>query len=140
MEFIYNKTFAVPPKELFEDFSSVEKMKAWMIKGDNIKTEADCDFCPGGKYHIEMVSTIGDVSHYYGEYTQINKNQHIDMVWHDGEVQNTLVSFDFYPTENNGTKLRITHANLPNKMTFRHHREFWKSCLEHLEDYVKKSA
>ncbi|OIQ20921.1 MAG: hypothetical protein BM556_02970 [Bacteriovorax sp. MedPE-SWde] len=140
MELVYKKVFAVPPKELFSDFSSVDKVKSWMVKSDNITTEVDSDFSPGGKYHFEMHSNIGDVSHYYGEYTQINVDHHIDMVWHDGEVQNTLVSFDFFETENNGTKLQVTHANLPDKITYRHHREFWKSCLDHLETYIKKSA
>ncbi len=134
MEYQITKKYNVPVDELFKDFSSVERMASWMVKADDISTICECDFSPGGKYHFEMTSSIGDVNHYYGEFTAIKKNQEIDMVWNDGEVQDTLVTFDFIEN-GDSTFLTLTHANLPDEVTYRHHKEFWDACLDHLDDY-----
>ena len=132
------KKYNVPVEELFQDFSSTDIMTNWMIKSDDVTTRADMDFSPGGKYHIEMTSSIGDVSHYYGEYTAIKKNKEIDMVWNDGEVKDTLVTFGF-DKEGNQTILTLTHANLPNRKAYRHHKEFWDACLAHLDSYLDET-
>ncbi|EQC45259.1 SRPBCC domain-containing protein [Bacteriovorax sp. Seq25_V] len=138
MEYHTKKRFNVRPNELFEDFSNFAKMQSWMIKDDSMRTNINADFSPGGKYHFEMVSDIGDISHYYGEYTSIYPNRHIDMVWNDGEVKDTLVTLDFVENERHGTTLLLTHANLPTAISVKHHKEFWRNCLEHLDAYVKK--
>lgn len=140
MEFTLTKKFPISPDQLFEDFKNTGKMRSWLVDGENVNTETQSDFSPGGKYHMEMRSPIGNISHYYGEYTSIMENQHIDMVWHDESVQNSLVTFDFIPNGKRGTTLVITHANLPDKHCCQQHKRFWKSCMSHLDSYVKKSA
>ncbi len=139
MEYKLTKTYDLPVDELFMDFSSTDKMAAWMSRSNEDSTIAQIDFTPGGKYHFEVTSSIGDVNHYYGEYTAIKENREIDMVWNDGQVKESLVTFDF--TDFDGrTVLTLTHANLPNELSFRNHQEFWVQCLNHLDEYIKEAS
>lgn len=139
MEFNTKKRFKAGPEELFKDFSNYAKLGSWFVKDEHTtRTSINADFSPGGKFHFETVSDIGDISHYFGEYTSIFPNRHIDMVWNDGEVRDTLVTLDFVKNEKNGTTLILTHANLPDKKSLEHHRDLWKKCLESLDQYIEE--
>lgn len=133
MEYHTRKKFNATPSEIYKDFESYALMKQWMIKDDFGQSVVNGDFSNGGKFHIEMTSDIGDISHYYGEYTAITPNKHIDMVWNDNEVRDTLVSFDFISHEDKSTTVVLVHANLKDRKSLVHHREFWRKCLDNLE-------
>lgn len=137
MELHFERTFPVSPAELFSDFRSPEKMKHWFINNDYWTAEVESDFTKGGKYHLEILTDIGNSFNYFGEYTDIKPDSHIDMVWSDWEVEDTLVSFDFEPGPGRTTKLTLTHANIPSQQFYNDHKTFWEGCLKHLSNYTE---
>jgi uncharacterized protein YndB with AHSA1/START domain len=136
MELHLERNVQVPIEEIFNDFRDKEKMKMWFRNRDYCSAEVQSDFSKGGKYHFEILNELGNSFHYFGEYTDIKENSHIDMVWNDSEVENTLVTFDFTRNPDNSTKIHLTHANIPNKKFYDDHEDFWEGCLSHLIEYA----
>ena len=136
MELHLERNVHTPLEDIFSDFKDRDKLKMWFKNTEFSSAEVQSDFSNGGKYHFEIINDIGNSSHYFGEYTDIKENAHIDMVWSDSEVENTLVTFDFSKNSDNTTKIRLTHANIPTKPFYKDHEKFWKICLKNLEDYA----
>lgn len=136
MELHLERNVQVPIEEIFSDFKDKDKLKMWFKSTDYSNAEVQSDFSNGGKYHFEVTNDAGSNFHYFGEYTDIKENSHIDMVWSDSEVENTLVTFDFSINPDKTTKIVLTHANIPTEKFYNDHEEFWKGCLNHLEEYA----
>jgi len=132
------RDIAAPVEDVFDAWINPEKLKEWFRPGTINDVTVHADARVGGKYRIVMHD--GDNGNEYpheGEYLEIKANEKLVFTWKShatmGEISTVTVTFEKIET---GTRLTLTHEELPDAESIEKHTGGWTGCLSKLEEWA----
>lgn len=96
---VINRSFSAPARMVFDQWITVDGLRAWFAPAGFDVTFAETDPVPGGKWQVEMRSPDGAVYLEYGEYREIVPAKRLVFTLtqgHDADIApRTTVTVDF---------------------------------------------
>jgi len=125
---VVERTVTVPPKAVWPYLTSGAMWSRW--QGES----AEVDPVPGGRFTMRMAD--GAVAS--GEVVEVVENHSLVFTWgwtgvtFDLPPGSTTVSIVLTPLESGGTRITVTHSDLPVDISGRH-REGWLASMGQLD-------
>lgn len=125
---VVERTVSVPPGTVWPYLTSGSMWGTW--QGES----AEIDPVPGGRFTMQMPD--GAVAS--GDVLEVVTNSHITLTWgwtgvpFDLPPGSTTVSIALTPLDNGGTRITVTHSDLPADVAGRH-REGWLASMGQLD-------
>lgn len=115
-----------PPETVFAFFTDPAKITLWLGRQATLEARV------GGQVRVE----VNDTRTIFGEYLELVPHNRIVFTWgwigHDSVPPgSTTVEITLQP-ENNGTRVRVTHRDLPNDTERANHTKAWEPALGRL--------
>jgi uncharacterized protein YndB with AHSA1/START domain len=129
------RTFAAPPEEVFDAWTSPEVMRRWLHCASDWETPvAEVDLRVGGKVRVVMRRPDGRESGMEGEYTQIERPRRLVMTWtfDDDPANEQLMELTFSETGGSTTVL-LLNSGISTDGRRDSQDEGWRGCLDQLE-------
>lgn len=126
-EVVVTRRIAAAPATVFSFFTDVERWTSWQ------GVDGEIDAIPGGVFRIRMPGAQVAV----GRFVELLPHRRIVFTWGwegDGSPVppgSTTVTIELEPDED-GTLVRLTHADLAPPPVAEHHRQGWELYLDRL--------
>lgn len=134
------RTIPATPDQVFEAWTSREKMERWKHPDPSAGVEVDVDLRVGGRYSIRLEIEGGHVTA-HGTYRELDPSRRLAYTWSWREPHSmraeTLVTVEFVPVGKE-TEIRLCHEGFPTREDREGHEEGWRVCLERLGDLVSE--
>ena len=132
---VQERVIAAAPEVVFSAWSDPESLRVWMCPSPDIsRASAEVDFRVGGSFRIVMHGKEGDYGQ-TGEYLEIDAPNRLVFTWVSDfvppEEAKTRVTVTFEPV-GSGTRLVLTHDELPESDTYEGHRGGWATIIDKL--------
>jgi len=126
---VLERILPAPPPDVFRAWTDPESLRVFMCPGSLTSAEVEADVRVGGRFRIVM----GKVEH-TGEYRVVDSPSRLVFTWHSPSTGpgGSLVTIALAP-DAGGTRLVLTHEQLPSDDVAARHRQGWGSILEKLE-------
>jgi uncharacterized protein YndB with AHSA1/START domain len=129
------RTFAAPPEEVFDAWTSPEVMRRWFHPAPDWDTpEAEVDLRVGGKVRVVMRRPDGTEAEAQGEYTLIERPHRLLMTWtfDDDPSNEQLIELSFSESEGSTTVLMVNSGISSDER--RDAQDWgWHGCFDELE-------
>jgi uncharacterized protein YndB with AHSA1/START domain len=131
------RTFAAPPSDVFEVWTSPEMLRRWYPPGPDWDTPvAEVDLRVGGKLRIVMRNPAGESFGGGGEYREVAPPTRLvfTWTWDQPEIGATvqLVEVDFIAEPDGSTTVVMTNSGLHDDRARQSHREGWDGSFDNL--------
>ncbi|MEH6402187.1 MAG: SRPBCC domain-containing protein [Sneathiella sp.] len=135
------RDFDAPPEMVFDAWTNVDALKAWMGPVSRSCPNAEANPAVGGDYCFPMEADNGDTSTVVGTYTTIDRPTRLAFTWswiqEDGSIGHPMhISLEFEPLSENRTRLKMLHVNLANEDSRASHNEGWIGCFICLDKHL----
>lgn len=135
------REFNAPLEMVFDAWTTVEALKAWMGPVSRSCPNATANPTVGGEYCFPMEAENGESATVVGTYTTIERPTRLAFTWswiqEDGSIGQPMhVSIKLEPIEGNRTRLTMLHVNLASEEARLSHNEGWVGCLACLEKHL----
>ena len=136
---VITRVLAAPPALVFQAWTDPAKMMRWYAPEGMETPEAECDLRVGGRYRVLMRETDGTEHETSGEYREIVSDRKLVFTWswRNSPEDISLVTVELVP-EGAGTRLTLTHEQLPGAESRDSHQSGWSSALHKLEKLITK--
>lgn len=130
---VIRASYATPPSQLFDYFVEPELLRQWWTQA------AECDSRVGGRYHLSWPEMGW---HLRGAYHVVERGRRLVYTWHwdhHEDKPSRLVSIDFTPTADGGTRLDLVHATYTSADAEerQHHLDGWLHFLPKLHEVTR---
>jgi uncharacterized protein YndB with AHSA1/START domain len=126
------RSIPAAPEEVYAAWIDPKIMMRWYCPAGFTNVIHQADGRVGGGYRIEMRKPDGGVHLVHGTYKELVPAKRIVFTWRwETSELDTLVTVDLAP-EGKGTKLTLTHEQLPDAKSRDSHAKGWVGCLDHL--------
>jgi uncharacterized protein YndB with AHSA1/START domain len=133
---VLERIFPVPPSAVFRAWTDPDSLRVFMCAGDSTAAVVDADVRVGGRFRIVMRDAERDVEH-TGEYRTVDPPRRLVFTWYSPFTGpgGSLVTIELSPHAG-GTRLVLTHEQLPSDEVAGGHERGWTSILEKLERHL----
>jgi len=144
---VLRRVFNASPERVYRAWTDPEQLIRWFSSNTRWRTPL-VDVVPvqGGRHHIDMRHSDGDVFKLRGKYLEVIPNEKIvfTWVWLDDPMgtdadPESIVTVEFREVPG-GTELTLTHEKLRNTDQQAQTSEGWEGCLTMLEGYLDTGA
>jgi len=127
-------------QQVFEAWTHVESIKAWMCAGETTVAFAELDVRVGGRFRIVMRGPSVQYEH-HGEYLEVVPPERLVFTWISNGTQgeSTLVTVELQE-QGEQTLLTLTHEQLPDVTSVSKHQQGWSSIVEKLQAHLTRSV
>jgi uncharacterized protein YndB with AHSA1/START domain len=137
------RTFAAPPVDVFDAWTSPEMLRRWYPPGHDWDTPvAEVDLRVGGKLRVVMRSPDGERFGGGGEYREITPPKRLvfTWTWDQPEIGSgvQLVEVDFIAEPNGSTTVVMTNRGLTDEASRQSHGEGWEGSFDNLERVLER--
>ncbi len=133
---VLNRHFNAPPERVFAAFTERALMQGWFGPESMTVPHCEVDARVGGKYRIEMHSSVGSVSVVTGEFKEIVVPERLVFSWGwltgAGRNPETIVTVTF-KTRDSGTDLTLEQAGFTSEDSRQGHNGGWTSAWNSLD-------
>jgi uncharacterized protein YndB with AHSA1/START domain len=131
------RAFAAPVARVFEHITRPDLLAQWWGPEGIVAVEGQLDFTAPGPYDSTMINAQGQRFRVSGQVTSVVPGRRIAFTWawHDADGQRgaeSFVALDLAATRDGGTRLILTHGQLPNDAIRDSHESGWRSSLRRL--------
>jgi len=133
---VLERILPAPPADVFRAWTDPESLRVFMCPGTVTSALVEADPKVGGRFRIVMRDLEGDRDH-TGEYRVVDPPHRLVFTWHSPVTGpgGSLVTVELSPHVD-GTRLVLTHEQLPSDDLVRRHRGGWTTILEKLERHL----
>jgi uncharacterized protein YndB with AHSA1/START domain len=132
-----SRVIEAPRDRVYAAWTDPEQLKQW-FGPENVKTrELVADARVGGTFRWDIINSEGEEMTMRGEFRELQPDKKIVFTWQweddeDWKNHTSIVTVELYDRDG-GTKLRLTHEQLPNEESRDGHTRGWESALDKLE-------
>ena len=129
---VLERILPAPPAEVFRAWTDPAALRIFMCPGAVTSAVVEVDVRPGGRFRIVMRDGDADRVH-TGEYRVVDPPSRLVFTWHSPLTgpAGSLVTITLSPHAD-GTRLVLTHDELPSDEVAARHERGWGSILEKL--------
>jgi uncharacterized protein YndB with AHSA1/START domain len=132
------RTFAAPPSEVFEVWTSPEMLRRWYPPGPDWETPvAEVDLRVGGKLRIVMRNPDGESFGGGGEYREVAPPTRLVFTWawdrHELAAGAQLVEVDFIAEPDGSTTVIMINRGLTDERARHSHRDGWEGSFDNID-------
>jgi uncharacterized protein YndB with AHSA1/START domain len=129
------RTFAAPPEDVFDAWTSPEVMRRWLNPAADWETpEAEVDLRVGGKVRVVMRRPDGTEIEALGEFTLIDRPRRLVMSWTFGdEPSNEQVIELSFSESVDSTTVLLVNTGISTAERRDAQDWGWRGCLDQLE-------
>ena len=129
-----------PPEVVFDAWTNPESLAVWMCPGEILRTEATIDPRVGGAFVIRMIGNENTFEH-RGVIKELDRPRRLALTWRSQftEGRDTLVTIEL-TAEKDGTRLCLTHTELPSREEIESHHNGWDQVLAKLGATLQQAA
>jgi uncharacterized protein YndB with AHSA1/START domain len=130
---VLERILPVSPAAVFRAWTDPDSLRVFMCAGDFTSALVDADVRVGGRFRIVMREPGREVEH-TGEYRTVDPPRRLAFTWVSPSTgpAGSLVTIDLSP-DARGTRLVLTHEQLPDAEIVARHNRGWTSIFEKLE-------
>lgn len=135
------RVFNAPIEQVYQAWIDPEQLRLWFAANHRWKRPiVDIDPRPGGRHHITMRHTDGDVIEKIGQYLEVIPNERIAFTWRlsgsvmDTEETRVIVEFRAVPE---GTEITLTHDRITDQTSRAGFAEGWNGCFAVFAEYLQ---
>lgn len=130
---VITRVLSAPPALVFVAWTDPARMMQWYAPEGMEIPEAECDLRVGGRYRVLMREADGTEHETSGEYREIVPHRKLVFTWswRNSPEDVSLVTVELEP-DGNGTRLTLTHEQLPGAESRDSHQSGWSSALDKL--------
>lgn len=126
------RSIPAPPEAVYEAWTRPEIMTRWYAPTGFTTIVHQADGKVGGGYKIEMKGPDGNVHVVHGTYRELVPAKRLVFSWRwENSTLDTVVTVELAP-EGKGTRLTLTHEQLPDAKSRDSHAKGWIGCVDHL--------
>jgi uncharacterized protein YndB with AHSA1/START domain len=135
---VIERVLPATPADVFRAWTDPESLSVFMCPGTITSATVEADVRVGGRFRIVMHDGDADVVH-TGEYRVVEPPARLVFTWHSPVTGpgGSLVTIALAP-DAGGTRLVLTHEQLPSEDIAGRHRRGWTSILEKLALHLAK--
>ena len=128
-------TINAPVEKVWKMWISPEHITKWNNASPEWHTpKSEVDLRVGGKYTSRMEAKDGSMGFdFWGTYTKINTNEHLETTMGDGRMWNTM----FEPSGNTTKVIEVFEAENENSVDMQ--KMGWQSILNNFKSYVENN-
>jgi uncharacterized protein YndB with AHSA1/START domain len=133
------KTLPCPPADAFAAWTQPKLFQSWFAPDPKMKTVAEMDLRPGGKYRIGFQPPGGEPTMYVGgEFLLIDPPRRLEYTWiwereSDPDWKDrTVVKIEFNPVGTEQTELVLTHEKFSATESRDHHQQGWTAIVDRM--------
>src|SRR5882757_5141884 len=133
------KTLPCSPDEAFQAWTQPKLFQQWFAPDPAMKTVAEIDLRPGGKYRIGFQPPGGVPTLFVGgEFLTIKAPRHLEYTWiwekeSDPDWKDrTIVRIDFNPVGPNQTEIVLTHERFSETEARESHTKGWTAIIDRM--------
>ncbi len=134
---VITRLLAAPLALVFQAWTDPERMMRWYAPEGLETPYAEADLCVGGRFRVLMREADGKEHDVSGEYREIVQNRKLVFTWSwvRSPEDISLVTVELEP-EGDGTRLTLTHEQLPDSEERDSHQSGWSTALNKLGKLV----
>lgn len=123
-----------PPAKVFAAWTEPDMMAGWFGPSSTKVARAEADPRAGGRFHVVMHATDGEVHDVSGTYREVVPGRKLvfSWAWKSTPERESLVTVSLRPVEE-GTELTLTHEQFFDEAARDGHRGGWTDALDKLE-------
>jgi uncharacterized protein YndB with AHSA1/START domain len=129
------RRFSAAPDAVFDAWTNPEVLQRWWAAGPGWETPvAEVDLRPGGRYRLTMRDPQAGAEHTVGgEYLEVQRPDRLSYTWAwEPAAESSRVTVDFLG-DGDGTRVELTHSDLPSDESRAQHEHGWNACFDNLE-------
>jgi len=135
-----NRFIKAPRQRVYAAWADAAELTQWFGPANVRTRNLSADVREGGRFHWECTDPEGKEVTISGEYREVVPDRKIVFTWRlqedeDWKDHNSIVTVEFFD-QADGTKVSLTHENLPTKPSRDDHDQGWNSVLDKLEAFV----
>lgn len=129
------------PQKVFEAFTDAAQLVRWFGPDFAPAVSAEADLRVGGKYRVTMRAKDGEIHQVSGVYREIVPDERLVFTWAwvTTPERESLVTIAIRP-DNDGTLLRLTHAQFFDEEARDGHNRGWTGSLDNLERLLTENV
>jgi uncharacterized protein YndB with AHSA1/START domain len=133
---VLERMLPVPPAAVFRAWTDPASLRIFMCPGTFTSAIVEADVRVGGRFRIVMCEPERQVEH-TGEYRAVDPPRRLVFTWHSPVTGpgGSLVTIELSP-QAGGTRLVLTHEQLPSDDIAARHDQGWTSILGKLERHL----
>jgi len=134
---VVERVLPAPPAEVFHAWTDAETLRIFMCPGDITSADVEVDVRVGGRFRIVMHRGADAIAH-TGEYRVVDPPHRLVFTWLSPATgpEGSLVTLVFEP-HGQGTRLVLTHEQLPSEDVAGRHRRGWTDIVEKLDRHLR---
>ena len=136
---VLERILSAPPPDVFRAWTDPESLRVFMCPGGVTSADVEADVRVGGRFRIVMHEGDRAIVH-AGEYRVIEPPSRLAFTWLSPVTGpgGSVVTIALWPHAG-GTRLVLTHEQLPTDEAGQQHRRGWGSILEKLARHVART-
>jgi uncharacterized protein YndB with AHSA1/START domain len=136
-ELVITRVLAAPPALVFQAWTDPARMMQWYAPEGLQTPYAESDLRVGGRFRVLMREPDGTEHDVSGEYREIVPDRKLVFTWAwlRSPDDISVVTVELQP-EGDGTRLTLTHEQLPDAAERDSHQSGWSSALDKLGKLV----
>ena len=127
---VLERILPAPPADVFHAWTDPARLRVFMCPGNVTSTDVEADVRVGGRFRFVMHDGDAAIVH-TGEYRVVEPPSRLAFTWHSPVTGpgGSLVTIALSPHEG-GTRLVLTHEQLPGDEIAGRHRRGWSDILD----------
>jgi uncharacterized protein YndB with AHSA1/START domain len=133
---VLERILSAPPPEVFRAWTDPARLRVFMCPGEVSSTDVEADVRVGGRFRLVM-HRGGDALVHTGEYRIVDAPTRLAFTWYSPATGpgGSLVTITLAPHAK-GTRLVLTHEQLPGDESAKAHTRGWTDILEKLARHL----
>ena len=138
---VITRVFAAPPALVFRAWTDPARMMQWYAPEGMTTPYAESDLRVGGRFRVLMRESDGAEHDVSGEFREIVQDRKLVFTWTwvRSPDETSLVTVEFEPA-GDGTRLTLTHEQLPDVAERDSHHGGWSGALNKLGSLVAQPS
>lgn len=132
---IVRRDLPAPVAVVFDALTKPDLIAKWFFAGPDWSARIETTAESGAPYLLEMIEPGGGVTTIWGEYREIEPPKRIVFTWNSDIAEDTIVTIELAPGENDTTALVLYHA-IPESLHPAHSMG-WEGCLNNLLRHIQ---
>jgi uncharacterized protein YndB with AHSA1/START domain len=137
---VLERILPAPPAEVFRAWTDPARLRVFMCPGTTTASDVEADVRVGGRFTIVMHQASGPAVH-TGEYRVVEAPSRLAFTWFSPATGpgGSLVTIALAPHAQ-GTRLVLTHEQLPNDDVASRHDRGWNDIVDKLTRHLTREA
>lgn len=136
--------FRAPPDKVFAAWTEPRLLEKWFFAEAGYRThDVVVELAPLGAYQLVITPGDGESTRIHGNYVQVEPGERLVYTWTGAcadEQYWTMVDAVFEPTEDGGTRVRLSHGVFRTDADRAMHEQGWFACISALNGLLDSEA